>query len=62
MGGMFCGRLMSEVFAKASISTGLRANIIESRFDPAIGALLLAYRHAGMAIGDDLLTRLDQTK
>lgn len=62
VGGMLRGRLMRKCFESTLRSTVSRASIVVPRFGPAIGALMLAYRDAGIPITDDLLARLDQTR
>jgi N-acetylglucosamine kinase-like BadF-type ATPase len=48
VGGVFRGELMRESFRRSLGDQLPGANIIPPRFDPAIGALLLAYRRAGI--------------
>jgi N-acetylglucosamine kinase-like BadF-type ATPase len=58
VGGMFRGDLMRTAFA-GSLSMQLPgAHIVEPRFDPAIGALLLSYRQADRELSENLLSNL----
>jgi N-acetylglucosamine kinase len=60
VGGVFRGELMREAF-KLSLGGQLPgANIIPPRFDPAIGAVLLAYRRAGIECTPALLQNLEK--
>lgn len=60
VGGVFRGELMREAF-KLSLGEQLPgANIIPPRFDPAIGALLLAYRRAAIECTPALLQNLEK--
>lgn len=61
VGGMFRGTLLRKFFDNILQSTVTGASIVEPRFGPAIGALIMAYRNMEIAITDDLLARLDQT-
>ncbi len=60
VGGVFRGTLMREAFACALNEQSPGARIIVPRFDPAIGALLLAYRVAGREKTEDLLSNLEK--
>lgn len=62
VGGMFRGALMKEYFAESLGEKCPRAQFIEPRFGPAIGALLLAYRQAGIEISPSLLANLEKTQ
>ena len=61
VGGMFGGALMREYFAESLRNELPDAVFARPRFNPAIGALLLAYRQAGIKITPDLLTNLEKT-
>lgn len=58
VGGMFKGELMREVFAAALEGLLGEIRIVQPRFDPAVGALLLAYRLAGRELTGSLLSNL----
>jgi N-acetylglucosamine kinase-like BadF-type ATPase len=60
VGGVFRGGPMREAFGSALRELQPDATIIETRFDPAVGALLLAYRAAGVEKSRELLTNLRQ--
>lgn len=61
VGGMFRGRLVHEAFHRALQAQMPSAQIIAPRFDPATGALLLAYRAAGHTLmSEDLQSNLDK--
>jgi N-acetylglucosamine kinase-like BadF-type ATPase len=60
VGGVFRGELMCEAFDRALGEQLPDAQIITPRFDPAIGALLLAYRAAGVERTQELLMNLGQ--
>lgn len=59
VGGVFRGALLREFFASALGEQLPRARITPPRFDPAIGALLLAYREAGLRPTESLLMNLE---
>lgn len=61
VGGMFRARLMKKYFAEILQTKIPRAALIEPRFSPAIGALLMAYRQAKIKINEDLLTNLENS-
>lgn len=58
VGGVFRGELARRSFAAALAEKSPHAYIVAPRFDPAIGALLLAYRAAGLKLDDVLLFNL----
>jgi N-acetylglucosamine kinase-like BadF-type ATPase len=59
VGGMFRGQVMRACFKSALGSLLPQADLIDPRFGPAIGALLLAYRAAGIQIDEALLKELE---
>lgn len=62
IGGMFRGALMKEFFAAILREKCPKAKFIEPRFGPAIGALLLAFRQAGIEITPQLLANLEKSQ
>lgn len=58
IGGMFRAKLMREYFKAALAEKILVAEFIKPHFGPATGALLLAYRQAGIEISEGLLNNL----
>jgi glucosamine kinase len=61
VGGMFRGALLKKYFAEfLQAEIPRQAVLIEPRFDPAVGALLLAYRQAAVALSEDLLNNLEK--
>jgi len=60
VGGVFRGELMREAFRRSLDDQLPAAIIIPPRFDPAIGALLLAYRGAGTECTPALLENLEE--
>jgi N-acetylglucosamine kinase-like BadF-type ATPase len=60
VGGMFQGELMRKYFSELLQQKIPQAKFIKPRFNPAIGALLLAYREARIEINEDLLTTLEK--
>jgi hypothetical protein len=62
VGGAFRGELLSEFFADELKKRLPGVRIIAPRFDPAIGALLLAYRAAGREVTERLLLNLEKEK
>jgi N-acetylglucosamine kinase-like BadF-type ATPase len=61
VGGMFRASLMKKYFSESLQKRIPQAVFIEPRFNPAIGALLLAYRHSGIVITEDLLMNLERS-
>lgn len=59
VGGMFRGRLMKKYFTEILRAEVSGAIFVEPRFDPAIGALLLAFRRAGIEANENLLENLE---
>ena len=57
-GGMFRAVLMKQYFAEVLREKIPAAIFTEPHFNPAIGALLLAFRKTGIEINEDLLTNL----
>lgn len=62
VGGMFRGALMKKFFVESLREKVPRARFTEPRFGPAIGALLLAYRQAGVEISGQLLANLENSQ
>ena len=62
VGGMFRGAPMRAAFAGLLKKIAPQANLIEPRFGPAFGALLLAYSQAGVTIDDSLLANLEKAQ
>lgn len=60
VGGVFRGELARRSFANALKEQTPRARVVAPRFDPAVGALLLAYRAAGIKLSDELLSHLSE--
>lgn len=58
VGGMFRAQLMKRYFAEILREKIPKAVFTEPRFNPAIGALLLAYKMAGIEIDNNLLDNL----
>lgn len=61
VGGMFRGRLMKRYFAETLEKEIPAANFTEPRFDPAIGALLLALRRDGIETDTVLMENLEKS-
>jgi hypothetical protein len=61
VGGMFRARLLKEYFSETLRKKNPAAFYAEPRFNPAIGALLLAYRKAGVEINANLLKNLEKS-
>lgn len=61
VGGMFRAPLMKKYFAEQLQAEIPAAVFAEPRFNPAIGALLLAFRQAEIFITEDLLTNLEKS-
>ena len=59
VGGMFQGAMMRDAFGKSLAAKVPNARFIMPRFRPAIGALLLAYRSAGVEASEQLLLNLE---
>jgi N-acetylglucosamine kinase-like BadF-type ATPase len=62
VGGMFRAALMKKRFAEALSNDLPNAVFSEPRFGSAIGALLLAYRQAGIAPEERLLANLEKSQ
>lgn len=60
VGGVFRGALARASFAASLATDSPRARVVNSRYDPATGALLLAYRAAGVKLNDELLSNLSE--
>jgi N-acetylglucosamine kinase-like BadF-type ATPase len=61
VGGMFQAQLMKKYFSESLQKKIPEAVFTKPRFDPAVGALLLAYRYIGIEIGEDLLKNLEKS-
>jgi glucosamine kinase len=61
VGGMFRAALMNTYFIERLTAKIPRAVFTEPRFDPAIGALLTAYRQARIDLSEDLLANLEKS-
>ena len=61
IGGMFRAVLMKKYFSESLQEKITKAILIKPRFNPAIGALLLAFCQAGIEINEDLLTNLEKS-
>ena len=61
VGGVFRARLMKQYFTDILRETMPNAMFTEPRFNPAIGALLLAFRQAGIELSKDLLSNLEKS-
>lgn len=59
-GGVFRSALMREAFAADVRAQIADAQVIQPRFDPAIGALLLAFRAANIVYDEQVLANLNQ--
>lgn len=62
VGGMFQGELMKKYFSELLQTEVPAAVYHEPRFNPAIGAVLLAYKKAKITINQTLLANLDKSK
>ncbi|CAN5635336.1 hypothetical protein BH24ACI1_BH24ACI1_21620 [soil metagenome] len=62
VGGIFQGELMRKYFQEILEKKIPNAAFIEPRFNPAIGAVLLAYKHAKIEINETLLANLRKSK
>jgi glucosamine kinase len=62
VGGMLRGELMKKYFAELLQEIVPTADFTEPRFNPAIGALLLAYRQANIEINENLLVNLENSQ
>ncbi|HEX8288920.1 MAG TPA: BadF/BadG/BcrA/BcrD ATPase family protein [Pyrinomonadaceae bacterium] len=60
VGGMFRAALLKKYFSESLREELSEAVFTEPRFNPAIGALLLAFRQAGIEINEDLLKNLEK--
>lgn len=60
VGGVFRGELMQKYFGEELQKKVRLAEFIKPRFNPAIGALLLAYREAGIEITEKILKNLSK--
>jgi len=61
VGGMFRGALLKKHFTESLKRNIPGAIFTEPRFNPATGALLVAYRQANVIIDDALLTNLEKS-
>jgi N-acetylglucosamine kinase-like BadF-type ATPase len=62
VGGVFRGAAARAEFAKLRARRWPEAELAQPRFDPAVGALLLAYQAAGRVIDEEVLTNLAKEK
>jgi N-acetylglucosamine kinase-like BadF-type ATPase len=62
VGGMFRGMLMRKFFVESLAEKVPKANFVEPRFKPAVGALLLAYRNAKIELSEQLLLNLEKSQ
>ncbi len=62
VGGMFHGAMMRVAFEERLSATVPGARFIMPRFRPAIGALLLAYRSAGIEVTEQFLSNLEKSQ
>jgi glucosamine kinase len=60
VGGMFRAPLMQKCFSESLQKEVSGAIFTQPRFNPAIGAVLLAYRQAGIEINESLLKNLEK--
>ncbi|HXH69507.1 MAG TPA: hypothetical protein VNI60_04075, partial [Pyrinomonadaceae bacterium] len=60
VGGMFQGELMRKYFQGILEKKLPNAIFVNPRFNPAIGALLLAYKQAKIEINETLLANLEK--
>jgi N-acetylglucosamine kinase-like BadF-type ATPase len=60
VGGMFRSSLMRETFVEWLRNQTPNATVIKPAFNPAIGALLIAYRGAGIVLTEELLSNLEK--
>jgi N-acetylglucosamine kinase-like BadF-type ATPase len=58
IGGMFRGELMKQYFRENLQKEIHLAEFIQPRFNPAVGALLLAYRQDNVLISEKILKNL----
>lgn len=61
VGGVFRGEMVRDLFAHELRAQLPAAHLIAPRFDPAVGALLLAYRAAGCGPTAEILSNLERT-
>lgn len=61
VGGNFRGATLQKSFSSWLHKTLPQASVIKPRFSPAVGALLLAYREAGLSITDNHLINLEKS-
>lgn len=62
VGGMFRGQLMRRYFRESLIEKVPNAGFVEPRFNPAVGALLSAYKQAKIEINEILLINLEKSQ
>ncbi|UCC63837.1 MAG: ATPase [Anaerolineae bacterium] len=62
-GGLFKGRgpLLIDTIAQAVHRVAPRTHIVRTRFEPAVGAVLLAYDALGIVVSDEMYDNLAQT-
>jgi N-acetylglucosamine kinase-like BadF-type ATPase len=61
VGGMFRGNLMKKYFGESLQERVAEAEFAAPRFNPAIGALLLAYKQAKIEINENILVNLENS-
>lgn len=61
VGGVFRSDLVRDLFARELMAHLPAAQVIAPRFDPATGAVLLAYRAAGWDLTEEILSNLERT-
>ncbi|MCV4626636.1 hypothetical protein OFC18_31655, partial [Escherichia coli] len=61
VGGVFRSDLVRDLFARELMAHLPATQVIAPRFDPAMGALLLAYRAAGWDLTEENLSNLERT-
>ena len=62
VGGMFRGEPLRRFFRECLTREVPAAVFLEPRFNPAIGALLLAYRQGGIKLSENLFANLEKSK
>lgn len=61
VGGMFRGQLMRQYFQESLAAEVPNAVFVEPKFNPAIGALLLAFGQTGIVLNKSLLANLEKS-
>jgi hypothetical protein len=61
-GGVFrIGEMVLQHFREAVLSTSARSKIVEPRFEPAVGAVLLALNEIGVAIDAQIIAGIERS-